>query len=53
LFTTLGIALTSGYLTGLIIRMDFFEGPEPHNMFDDEMWWTMDEHEVPLDKKLH
>ena len=52
LAATLGISIFSGLFTGWLIRLPFFECPAAEDMFDDEMWWTMDAEEAPLDKRL-
>lgn len=50
--SSIAISLIGGYLTGMIIRLPFFESPNPEDMFDDEMWWTMSKWDQPLDKRL-
>lgn len=46
LLITLGIALVSGYATGMVIRQPFFEPPAPQQWFDDAEYW-----EVPVQEK--
>jgi ammonium transporter Rh len=52
LVCTLGIAIVSGILTGLIIRSRFFMPADARNCFDDELSWHMEMAEQPIDKKL-
>ena len=49
---TVGISFVSGLVTGWIIKCPFFEGPQPDDCFDDEMWWVMEDEEQPLDKRM-
>lgn len=50
LFCTLAISITSGLLTGLIIRSPFFMGPSDTDCFDDEKYWHMEDSEYPTEK---
>ncbi len=55
--TTLGIAISSGYLTGLLVRTRWFETPK--NMFADSEYFHVDEEhdattaEVLMEERKH
>ena len=49
---TLGISISSGILTGLIIRSPFFMPADAKDCFDDEHLWHMEMAEEPIDKKI-
>ncbi|CAG9329330.1 unnamed protein product [Blepharisma stoltei] len=42
---TLAIAIITGVITGLILKLPCFNGP--HDLFEDQVFWEMDEHQVP------
>jgi len=45
LLTTLGIALASGAVTGLIMSAPFFDRMQDHELFDDDTFWMLEEEE--------
>merc|ERR1719240_459903 len=51
LFTTIGISIVSGLLTGLIIKMGCFNAPTDEECFDDSEFFAMEESEKPEAKK--
>jgi ammonium transporter Rh len=52
LVSTLGISISSGLLTGLIIRSPFFMPADARDCFDDEHFWHMEMAEEPISKRL-
>jgi ammonium transporter Rh len=52
LVCTLGISISSGLLTGLIIRSPFFMPADARDCFDDEHFWHMEMAEEPISKRL-
>jgi len=47
IFITIGIALSSGILTGLIVRHPIFDAPESKESFSDHKYWHVPELEMP------
>ncbi|EEC17214.1 ammonium transporter, putative, partial [Ixodes scapularis] len=43
---TLAIAIGGGLLTGLIMKLKFFDAPSVDELFDDETWWEIEEDEA-------
>ena len=52
LFTTLGVSLISGYLTGLYLDRHFFNKVLEQDIFEDKNCWDMDHMEVEHKKEL-
>ncbi len=52
LTSTLGISISSGLLTGLIIKSPFFMPADAKDCFDDEHFWHMEMAEEPVAKRL-
>eukprot|EP00823_Brevimastigomonas_motovehiculus_P000633 TRINITY_DN107_c0_g1_i1.p1 TRINITY_DN107_c0_g1~~TRINITY_DN107_c0_g1_i1.p1 ORF type:complete len:762 (+),score=204.89 TRINITY_DN107_c0_g1_i1:23-2308(+) len=48
IFITLGIALSSGWLVGLIARNPFFEPLSPNQLFTDDAQWETPAQETPF-----
>lgn len=45
---SLGIAIFGGLITGLILKLPFFDRPTEHDLFDDDKFWL-----IPVDESLY